>query len=674
MLATVLSFLCSLLLAAQVQARRGQTQGETGFEYVHVLWTWAAIPAEAAAETAQPEARTAAAQDLAASGGPPAVRPFDFRVDVALRADPLSAMMLAMVTFVSALVAIYSAGYMQGDPGYPRFFTYLALFVFSMTMLVAASNFVLLYVFWEAVGLCSYLLIGFWFQKPAAAAAGKKAFLVNRVGDFGFALGVFLLFTTYGTLNFHDVAADGSPAVGREVAVAGVLGHQRVAQADDPARGYVRGGTALAICLCLLAGACGKSAQFPLHVWLPDAMEGPTPVSALIHAATMVTAGVYMVARCTPLFMAAPEAQAIVACVGGFTALLAAVIALSQTDLKRVLAYSTVSQLGFMFMALGTGTVLGVLAAMFHLLTHAFFKALLFLGAGSVIHAMHTNDIKAMGGLARVMPATYWTFLIGTLALAGVPPFAGFWSKDEILLEAFHHHRGLYAIGLAAAFLTAFYMFRVIFYTFTGTTRSPHAHPHESPAVMTRPLWVLAAFSAGIGLVGAPFFGNPFHDYLHFEGIKAPAFDVRLAALKVIVVGAGIAAAAAVYHWRVVSAGALRRAAGPLVTLVANKYYFDELYAVAVVRPTLAVGRALRTFDVYVIDLIVNLFGFAGLGLARLYRVFDLYVVDGVVNLLGWIARTAGGVLRYVQTGRAQNYLLAIALGVIVLLAAGLFR
>jgi NADH-quinone oxidoreductase subunit L len=575
-------------------------------------------------------------------------------LDLGLRVDHLTTVMLLVVTVVGSAIFVYSVGYMHDDPRYSRFFAYLSLFAASMLLLVLANNLLFLYAGWELVGLCSYLLIGFYFEKPSAARAAMKAFVTTRVGDFFMFLGILLIFFALGTFRFEEIFAK---------VHAGAL------------QGVTVGGLPLltVAAVLLFGGAIGKSAQVPLHTWLPDAMEGPTPVSALIHAATMVAAGVYMVARTYPLFFGSPghEALTVVAWIGAITALMAATIAVVQDDIKRVLAYSTISQLGYMMLGLG---MLGYAAGIFHLMTHAFFKALLFLGAGSVIHAMHTNDIKAMGGLARVMPATYWTFLIGTLALAGVPPFAGFWSKDEILLEAFHHHRGLYAIGLAAAFLTAFYMFRVIFYTFTGTTRSPHAHPHESPAVMTRPLWVLAAFSAGIGLVGAPFFGNPFHDYLHFEGIEAPAFDVRLAALKVVVVGAGIAAAAAVYHWRVVSAGALRRAAGPLVTLVANKYYFDELYAVAVVRPTLAVGRALRTFDVYVIDLIVNLFGFAGLGLARLYRVFDLYVVDGVVNLLGWIARTAGGVLRYVQTGRAQNYLLAIALGVIVLLAAGLFR
>jgi NADH-quinone oxidoreductase subunit L len=398
-----------------------------------------------------------------------------------------------------------------------------------MTMLVSVSNFVLLFVFWEAVGVCSYLLIGFWYEKPEAAAAGMKAFLVNRVGDFGFAIAIFLIWTTYGTLNFHD---DG--------AISGVLGQSRIAAGH-----YVTGGLATAICLLLLLGACGKSAQFPLHVWLPDAMEGPTPVSALIHAATMVTAGVYMVARCTPLFMASPTAQVVVSCIGGFTALLAGLIALTQFDLKRVLAYSTVSQLGYMFLALGTGMASGVTGGMFHLFTHAFFKALLFLGAGSVMHAMGgVIDMRQFGGLRRLMPITHATFLIGCLALAGVFPLAGFWSKDAVLgsvhdkvhqlgheidhravpHEAAHPqpatagplasipdaqlptlariYQLLYYSGLFTAFLTAFYTFRAYSLTFHGPERIPAAaghHAHESPLTMLLPLGILAFFAAIIG-------------------------------------------------------------------------------------------------------------------------------------------------------------------------------
>ncbi len=417
------SVLCSLLLAGHVRSQvsdlqqsASETQGmgatPVGFEEVYTFWTWAWIN-DAYPQSAQPApVGPNSAVPIGSTGGR------DFRIDVALRIDPLTAIMLLMVTFISLLVAIYASGYMQGERGYWRFFAYVGLFVFSMTSLVSVSNFLLLFVFWEAVGVCSYLLIGFWYEKPSAAAAGMKAFLVNRVGDFGFALALFLIWTTYGTWNFHDTPA-----------IAGVLGQSRLA-----AGGFVGGGLGLAICLLLMLGACGKSAQIPLHVWLPDAMEGPTPVSALIHAATMVTAGVYMVTRCTPLFLVSPTAQVTVACIGGSTALLAALIALTQFDLKRVLAYSTVSQLGFMFLGLGTGTLAGISAGMFHLLTHAFFKALLFLGSGSVMHAMGgVIDMRRFGGLRKRMPITSATFAIGCLALAGLFPLSGFWSKDAIV-------------------------------------------------------------------------------------------------------------------------------------------------------------------------------------------------------------------------------------------------
>jgi NADH-quinone oxidoreductase subunit L len=575
-------------------------------------------------------------------------------LDLGIRVDQLTTLMLLVVTVVGSMIFIYSIGYMHGDPRYPRFFAYLSLFAASMLLLVLADNLLFLYAGWELVGLCSYLLIGFYFEKPSAARASMKAFITTRVGDFFMFLGILLVFLNTGTFRFTEIFAKVHE---------GALGTLTV------------GGLPLltVAAVLLFGGAVGKSAQFPLHTWLPDAMEGPTPVSALIHAATMVAAGVYMVARTYTLFFASAghEALTVVAYIGGVTALMAATIAVTQDDIKRVLAYSTISQLGLMMLGLG---VLGYTAGMFHLMTHAFFKALLFLGAGSVIHAMHTNDIKAMGGLARFMPATYWTFLIGTLALAGVPPLAGFWSKDEILLEAFKHNPPLYAMGALTSFLTAFYMFRVIFYTFTGTLRSHHAHPHESPAVMTRPLMVLAFFAAVVGFVGAPFFGAPIAHFIEFEGIAHAKFDWGFAFVSTLIAVSGILAAAAVYYWKVVPSAILRRAAGPVFALVANKYYVDELYGVLFVRPTVAVAGYLRTFDVYVVDMIVNLVGFAGVGLARLYRVFDLYVVDGIVNLLGWIAKALGGTLRYVQTGRAQNYLLAIALGVIVLLAAGLVR
>ncbi|HZL89395.1 MAG TPA: proton-conducting transporter membrane subunit, partial [Pirellulaceae bacterium] len=545
----------------QLDRDTGEGAVTAGFERVVTLWTWASVDhayrlqesSKAPTADSEPEPSPAPANPLAIDIGWK-----DFHVAVALRADALTAMMLGMVTFVSTLVAIFAAGYMSGDRGYWRFFAYIGLFVFSMTMLVTVSNFVLLYVFWEAVGLCSYLLIGFWYEKPSAAAAGMKAFLVNRVGDFGFAIALFLIWTTYGTLNFHDALAGGStnqeaiveqlgavrglagisvvptdpapirPGIDNEQqgamrVVRGVLGRDRLVHDD-----YVTDLRAVAICLLLLLGACGKSAQFPLHVWLADAMEGPTPVSALIHAATMVTAGVYMIARCAPLFAASPESQLTVSVVGVVTALLGGLIALTQFDLKRVLAYSTISQLGYMFLALGTGTLAGVTGGMFHLFTHAFFKALLFLGAGSVMHAMGgVIDMRKFGGLVRRMPWTYVTFLIGCLALSGIFPLSGFWSKDSILgavhdkvhqlehlREARHHaageqeqpdrlaqsfarltdgqllayrriYSGFYYAGLFAAFLTAFYTFRAFCLTFHGEERIPHEaghHAHESPA------------------------------------------------------------------------------------------------------------------------------------------------------------------------------------------------
>jgi NADH-quinone oxidoreductase subunit L len=570
------SFLCSMVLMRELlQEQKNLPEGAAGYEKVVTLWTWANLEN---AYDLQPAAPAEAVSSNATTVPAPSDAGWkDFRIDIALRADGLTSMMLSMVTFVATLVAIFGAGYMHGDRGYWRFFAYVGLFVFSMTMLVSVSNFVLLFVFWEAVGVCSYLLIGFWYTKPEAAAAGMKAFLVNRVGDFGFALALFLIWTTYGTLNYHDTLRDGttdpvaiadalskSPrdladttagSVEGKTLVRGVLGQLRLRDGL-----FVGGSIATAICLLLLVGACGKSAQFPLHVWLPDAMEGPTPVSALIHAATMVTAGVYMVTRCTPLFMMSPTAQLVVASIGAFTALLAGLIALTQFDLKRVLAYSTVSQLGFMFLGLGVGTYAGITAGMFHLFTHAFFKALLFLGAGSVMHAMgNVIDMRQFSGLRKLMPHTHWTFLCGCLALAGIVPFAGFWSKDSILgavhdkvheLQHEHEHRtpggadhgtghGTASLGTASpsdqalptpikllsdaevvrfawiynvlywsavfsAFLTAFYTFRAFFMTFYGEERIPPQaghHAHESPPMMTVPLMVLAVCAVLIGVI-----------------------------------------------------------------------------------------------------------------------------------------------------------------------------
>ncbi len=574
----------------------------------------------------------------------------DRPLEIGYAVDGLTAVMLFVVTVVGSLIFIYSTGYMHGDPRYPRFFAYLSLFAASMLILVLANNFLLLYAGWELVGLCSYLLIGFWFERPAAARASMKAFVTTRVGDFFMFLGILLVFFTAGSLRF-DAAFDAVEA------------------------GHLAGPLLTLIAVLIFGGAVGKSAQVPLHVWLPDAMEGPTPVSALIHAATMVAAGVYLVARTYPLFFGSPDhaALTVVAYIGGITALMAATIGIVQDDIKRVLAYSTISQLGYMMLGLG---VLGYTAGVFHLMTHAFFKALLFLGAGSVIHAMQTNDLKQMGGLAKVMPATYATMLVGALALAGVPPFAGFWSKDEILLETYHHNPGLFYLGAAGAFVTAFYVFRMIFYAFTGTLRSHGAHPHESPKVMTVPLIVLAVFSGLIGLLGAPWprVGSLFHHFVHFETAETVPFDLTFALMSTGIAGAGILAAAVVYHWQWVSSAALRRWLAPLYAVLAHKYWWDEMYAFAVVRPTVWTAQRLRTFDVYVIDGAVNAVGIIFVWLSRLYRVFDLYVVDGAVNLVGWMATAAGGVLRHVQTGRAQNYLLVIALGVIALAVIGITR
>jgi NADH-quinone oxidoreductase subunit L len=385
----------------------------------------------------------------------------------------------------------------------------------------------------------------------------------------------------------------------------------------------------------------------------------------------MVAAGVYLVARTYPLFFHAPEALRTVATIGALTALMAATIGIAQDDIKRVLAYSTISQLGYMMLGLG---VLGYSAGVFHMVTQAVFKSLLFLAAGSVIHAMHTNDIKEMGGLREAMPVTYWTFLVGSLALAGVPPFAGFWSKDEILLEAFHHDKVLFALGLAAAFFTSFYIFRVIFYTFFGQPRSHTAHPHESPPVMTIPLVILATGATFVGFVGAPFLGSPFQHFIHFEEAGEPAADLLLMAVSVGVGLLGILAAALLYYWRVIPSETLKQGLRPLYLLVKNKYYWDEFYLAVIVRPGLALTKLLFRFDLGVIDGIVNAVGYLFVILSRLYRIFDLYVVDGVVNLIGWVTKAVGGILRYIQTGRAENYLLAIALGVVVLIMVGVLR
>jgi len=553
----------------------------------------------------------------------------NFQADWGLLLDPLSAVMILVVSGVGFLIHVYSIGYMHEDRDYPRFFTYLNLFTFSMLMLVLADNYLLLYVFWEAVGLCSYLLIGFWFEKKSAADAGKKAFIVNRVGDFGFALGVMLVWTSLGTLRYDQVFASAS--------------------AQLPAGGAL----VTAITLLLFVGATGKSAQLPLYVWLPDAMEGPTPVSALIHAATMVTAGVYMVARSAPLFALAPLSLSVVAWIGGLTAVFAATIALVQNDIKRIVAYSTISQLGYMFLGCGVGAYA---SAIFHLMTHAFFKALLFLGAGSVIHGLSgEQDIRRMGGLRKHMPITAWTFLIAALANAGIFPLAGFWSKDEILYGAMAGgHAGVWALGAGGAFLTAFYMLRCYYVVFEGPSRvDAHAahHLHESPAVMTVPLVILAVFAALVGFVGYPPEHGAYHQFVEpafavARGVQAhaaPVGEVPMAVVSLAIAVAGLLAATRFYVWRPETPARMVERYPEAYRVLLNKYYVDELYDALFVEP---IRR----------------------GSLWLWRRFDELVIDGSVNGVGAVIRLGSGALRRVQTGYVMNYVLSFIVGVVAIL------
>jgi NADH-quinone oxidoreductase subunit L len=600
-------------------------------------------------------------------------------VGVTLRADALSAMMMVMVTFISFLIVVYARGYMDGDAGYPRFFMAMSLFVFSMSVLVLGDNLPLLFLGWEGVGLCSYLLIGHWFTKPEAAAAARKAFLLNRIGDMGMILGMLMTWTYFGSFEYGDIFKD----------------------AAAKAVGGYDSWIVFGCCMLLFCGAMGKSAQFPLHVWLPDAMEGPTPVSALIHAATMVTAGVYLVARFTPLFVLSPGAQIIVGIIGGTTALLSALMALTQNDLKRVLAYSTLSQLGYMFMALSAGVAGGtpslvtfaVVAAMFHLFTHAFFKALLFLGAGSVMHAMGgVIDMRKFSGLRTVMPTTHWTFLIGALALAGFPLLSGFWSKDEIvaslgLASGQSPKYGtvyliLWVVSLLTAFLTAFYTFRAYFKTFWGPLVVPpeagshghdhaadHAHEHghghehtpapshgptetkqgvahESPPVMTVPLVILAVFAAGVG-----FALGPTHLFAHFLG-AAPGFPPEGAIplqwttmiTSAVIALVGIALAYRFYVVQPELPDEVAKKTPFLYQLSYNRFYFDELYAAFIVGPLNA--------------------------LAYICRVLDYNLVDGLVDLVGNVPRAVGYLFRPVQNGLVQFYALAMVLALSVFLMA----
>ena len=549
-----------------------------------------------------------------------------FQVSVAYLIDPLSLIMLLVVSGVSTLIHIYSIGYMYEDEGFYRYFSYLNLFVFAMLTLVSANNFLLMFVGWEGVGLCSYLLIGFWYEKQSASDAGKKAFVVNRIGDFGFLLGIFLIFWTFGSVNFKEVFA-------------------------LAAKYPVGSGVITAITLCLFLGATGKSAQIPLYTWLPDAMEGPTPVSALIHAATMVTAGVFMVARCSTLYVLAPISLTVVAAVGALTAIYAATIGMAQFDIKRVLAYSTVSQLGYMFLACGVGAFT---SGIFHLMTHAFFKALLFLGSGSVIHGLHgEQDMRHMGGLKKYMPITYWTFLLATLAISGIFPFAGFFSKDEILFHSLvSGHYVFWGIATVAAFITAFYMFRAVFMTFCGESRvDPHVHPHESPPLMSVPLMALAGLSVVGGFVGFPIIAgaNKFRDFLApaitplVHEVHAPAwFEITMMIFSMAVALAGIYTAYRMYIKRPELPEKVVEKIPVVYDLVFHKYYMDEIYDATVVEP------------------IKN-------GSDFLWHGVDENVVDGAVNgsatTIGWLSSH----LRKLETGFVQNYALALLIGVVLI-------
>ncbi len=567
------------------------------------------------------------------------IRSGNFTVDFSLYLDQLSLVMLLVVTGVGFLIHIYSVGYMWDDPSYYRFFSYLNLFMFFMLTLVLADNYLLMFIGWEGVGLASYLLIGFWFTKDSAASAGKKAFIVNRIGDFGFMVALFLLIKHFGSLNFDRVFQNVAP-MSAETAGAGLL---------------------TTVGILLMVGACGKSAQIPLYVWLPDAMEGPTPVSALIHAATMVTAGVYMVARSHVIFEHAPTALMVVAIIGTLTAFFAATIGIAQTDIKKVLAYSTVSQLGYMFMACGVGAFS---AGIFHLMTHAFFKGLLFLGAGSVIHAVGgEQDMRKMGGLKSFIPWTFLTMGIATLAIAGVPPLAGFWSKDEILWKAYQISGVYWGIGVITAFITSFYMFRLLYMTFFGDYRGAqvdehgssghdahgHGGPHESPIVMLVPLMILALLSLIGGLVGI---GNRFENFLapvfgSGETVEAASHSTELLLMGVSVAVAllGWWLAYLLYYKRPELPQKITDTLGAFYQTVAHKYYIDELYAVLFVKPL--VDGSTRI----------------------LWQGVDRKIIDAAVNDAGDGARHVSDEARQMQSGNIRSYAGWIAAGSAVVIA-----
>ncbi|GJL59652.1 MAG: NADH-quinone oxidoreductase subunit L [Nitrospirales bacterium] len=565
----------------------------------------------------------------------------NLHIALGLFIDQLTVAMLLLVTIVSSLVHVYTIGYMHGEPGYARFFSNIALFTFSMLMLVMSDNFLQLFVFWEAVGLCSYLLIGHWYERESARAAATKAFLVNRVGDFGFMLGILLVFVTFGSLHYQEVFSQLDQKSGDLVNLLGSVG------------GHWEISVMTLICLLLFVGAVGKSAQVPLHVWLPDAMEGPTPISALIHAATMVTAGVFMVARLAPVFNLSPVAMDVVAVVGGATMFIGATIALTQTDIKRVVAYSTLSQLGYMMMACGLG---GYIAGMYHLLTHGAFKALLFLGCGSVIIALHhEQDMKHMGGLKDKLPVTYWTFLIGALALSGFPLTAGYFSKDELLLAAWMSSglgKVLAVLGLLTALMTAFYSFRLVFVTFWGESRvdPQHAkHVHEPSKAMTFPLLILAVLSILAGYIGIPEFLAPAFPASgsgggHHEGSAAMGIMLTATLMGLL----GITGAYWVYVKSPDLPDRLASQWRSLYQFSLNKWFVDEAYDRTVVMPTLNLAD-------------------------RLWKRVDIAVIDGAVNGVARAVAWGGWVTRRLQSGQAQNYALAMTVGAAVILGAMLF-
>lgn len=599
---SLLALLGSLLVSLYLFPFLLHPEGAISFNPPHVTWTWLVF------------------------GEKPIVFGFQF--------DPLSATMCLVVTGIGWLIMLYSTGYMHSDPRFSRFFAYLSLFFCAMLTLVLADHFVLLYIGWELVGLCSYLLISFWFEKESAANAGKKAFLTTRVGDLGLLAAIFLIAKLTGNLSFSHLETTAA-ALGPWAPVAALL---------------------------IFWGAAGKSAQFPLHVWLPDAMEGPTPVSALIHAATMVAAGVYLVARTLPLFTPDPLALRALAAVGGITSFFAATVACTQTDLKKVLAYSTISQLGLMVVGLSCGSAF---PGMFHLVTHAWFKALLFLGAGSVIHAVHHQEMTRMGGLWKAMPVTAATFILGSLAMSGLPPFSGFWSKEEILLGLARNYPPSFLwVVLGISGLTAFYIGRAVILTFFGSpSEKTHHTVHESPWVMTLPLIVLSVGAAGVGLLSSHWTGHAFQHFLGLASAGQEEGPKGIQALSIAVAGTGILLAVVRYGfgWRLAPAF-LRRALQPVYRLIAGRFFLDELYETLLLRPVRWISRFSFGFDSQVVDGAVNGAGRAGLWASRAKRWVDEQIVDGAVNGLARGVGRAGGAVRALQTGLVQNYLL-IAFG-----------